>query len=175
MPFADPWVPLVTVEARSLARPLSDLWGLSVGPFLSEPLCSCRGRTNDRAILGHAPTRPSLFWTPPSLTRPPLLSCALSRALSHSLSLCARAQEVPPPLVVVSCSFCGHCRALAVFVASVNSALSPVTWDAPQFVPFTSGSPGPHSPVHCRSSATVNSCPRCALDAVCELLSLHSR
>jgi hypothetical protein len=73
------------------------------------------------------------FLEPPTLTRPPPLSCALSRAPSPSLSLCARAHGAPTPLAVASRSFCGRRRALAVSVASISFALSPATRDTPRF------------------------------------------
>ena len=136
------------------------------------------GRAHDHAFSGHTPTCPSLFGTPPTLTRPPLLSCALSRAPSPTLSLCARAQGAPSPLVVVRRLFCGCRRALAVSVALVSSASAPAMWDILQFAPNPSGSLGPCSPAFSscsRNPAAVNSCPHCALDTVRESPSLPSR
>jgi hypothetical protein len=86
------------------------------------------GRTHDRAFPGHAPTRPSLFWSPHTLTRPPPLSCALSRAPSPSLSLCARVREARcglPPVLWPPLSFCrAHCLGeLRPFASNVGHLL----------------------------------------------------
>jgi hypothetical protein len=95
------------------ACPLSLFHGprLSVPPRTAHALR--RGRAHDRAFPGHAPTRPSLFWSPPSLTRPPPLSCTLRQAPSPSLSLCAHAREArcgPPPVLWLPLSFYrAHC------------------------------------------------------------------
>ena len=114
------------------------------GSHLSEPSPRTahalrRGRVHDHAFLGHAPTRPSLFWSLHTLTRLPPLICALSRAPSPSLSLCASAREAccgPSPFAMVLCSFCGRRRALAVSVSSVSYAPLPATRDTPRFAPF---------------------------------------
>ena len=68
----------------------------SMGPACQNrpPRTACalhRGRAHDRVFIGHAPTLPSLFWSPPTLNRPPPLSCAPSRAPSLSLSRSTRA------------------------------------------------------------------------------------
>jgi hypothetical protein len=70
-----------------------------------------------------------------------------------------------------------RCRrwALIAPVVSVSSALSPATWDALRFTPAPSGSPGPRSLVHCRSSAAVDQCPHRAPDVVRVFLRLPSR
>jgi hypothetical protein len=86
---------------------------------------------------------PSLFWTPPSFTRPSPLSYALSRALSLSLSRSAR---VPRDLRRRSpWSRARFAVAVVVSIASVSSALSPAIWDALRFAPSPSGLLGPHS------------------------------
>jgi hypothetical protein len=152
--------------ARQLGCPFARPLSLFCGPRLSEPSPRTthalrRGRAHDRAFSSHAPTRPSLFWSLHTLTRPPP-SCALSRAPSPSLSLCARAREARRGLslfAVVSCSFCGRRQALAGSIASVSSAPSPATRDTPRFTPFPSVSLGLRSLVlsmHRRSSAAVD-------------------
>jgi hypothetical protein len=105
------------------------------------------------------PTRPSLFWSPPTLTRFSLLSCALSRAPSPSLSLCERDQGAPPLLTEVRRTFHDRRRALAAPIASVSSASLLATQDTPRFAPSPSCSPDPRSPEFfpcSRSSATVD-------------------
>jgi hypothetical protein len=112
-----------------------------------------------------------------SLANSPLLICALSRALSLSLSPYARSQEVSP-LAVVPSPFYGRRRAPAVSVAPVSSALSPATWNASRFTLSPSDSLGPRSLerfLRSRRAAVVDSRPRHAQDTVREPLSLHLR
>jgi hypothetical protein len=66
---------------------------------------------------------------------------------------------VPSPFVVTARSFHRHRWELAASVASVSSAMSPTARDALWFTLVPSGSLGPRSPVHCRSSTAVDPCP----------------
>jgi hypothetical protein len=84
-----PRAPLVSIEARSLARllslslSLSVPWAPPIGTVPPPPRTAHalhRGCAHDRVFPSHAPTRPSLLWSPHTLTHPPPLSCALSRA-----------------------------------------------------------------------------------------------
>jgi hypothetical protein len=96
-----------------------------------------------RALLAHLPS----------------LICALSRAPSLSLPLCARDQRTPPPLTVGRCLFCNHCCARAPSFASVSSASPLAARDTLRCALPLSGLPGPRSPerfLHSRSSAAVD-------------------
>jgi hypothetical protein len=98
-----PQAPLVSSVAPSLVV-LSVTWAPPVGTVCPPPPRTAqalrRGRAHDRAFPDHTPTRPSLFWSPLTLTRPPPLSCALNRAPSPSLSLCTHAREARWSVVI---------------------------------------------------------------------------
>jgi hypothetical protein len=129
------------------------------------------------ARRGRVPSPPWPFSSCLVPTRPPLPSLAhtqLSALISHH----AHTQGAPPLFVVVSRPFCCRRRALAVSVASVSFALSPMTRDTPRFAPSPSISLNPCSQVlslpRC-SSPAVDPCPRRAPDVVRESPSLLSR
>jgi hypothetical protein len=82
------------------------------------------------------------------LTHLPPLTCALSRTLSPSLSLCARDQGAPPPPTVDCRLFCDRRRARAPSIASVSSASPSATRDTLWFALPLSGLRGPRSPKH---------------------------
>jgi hypothetical protein len=169
--------------ARQPDRPFTRPFSLIGGSRLSDLSLPNRPRysswTRPRPRVSQPrPTRPSFFWTPPSFIRPSPLRCALSRAPSPSLSLYAHAQGVSSPLAVVSRPFCGRRRALAMFVASVSSTLSPAIRDALRFAPSPSGSPGPRSlelSSNSRRATTVDPSPRCVPATVQGSQNLSSR
>jgi hypothetical protein len=69
------------------------------------PMFPRRGRAHDRAISGHLRTSSPLLSPAPYSPSFPL-TCALSRTLSPSLSLCARNQGALPPPTVDCRAFC---------------------------------------------------------------------
>jgi hypothetical protein len=90
-------VPSLTVpRPRSSARPpvysptLADRWVPSVGPFPSKrPRSLLLTRPHSR-VSRPRPTRPSLFWTLPSFTRPSsLVAPSIEHPRPLSLALCA--------------------------------------------------------------------------------------
>jgi hypothetical protein len=83
-----------------------------------------------RALLAHLPS----------------LICALSRAPSLSLPLCARDQRTLPPFTVGRCPFCDHCCARAPSFASMSSASPLATRDTLRCALPLSGLPSPRSP-----------------------------
>jgi hypothetical protein len=86
-----PWSPLVSAETRSLARSLSDSWGPSVGPFLSEPpaLPSVDVPTSARFLATPPHARAFSGPRPRSLALPRSV-CPQPSTLALSLALRAR-------------------------------------------------------------------------------------
>jgi hypothetical protein len=128
------------------ARPLS----LTHGSRLSDPSPPNCPRTTHASLWTPRPRR-----TPRPRTSPPwpFSSCTVPShpplpSLAHSqpsalASHRAHTQGAPPPLAMASRPFYGRRRAIAMFVASISSALSPATRNTPQFAPSPSSSPGP--------------------------------
>jgi hypothetical protein len=67
-----------------------------------------RGRAHDSAFSGYAPTRPSLFWSLPTLTRPPRSVAPQPSTLALSLALRTRreAHRGPSSVLWPPLSFC---------------------------------------------------------------------
>jgi hypothetical protein len=144
--------------------PVRSLLSLSCRPHLSarpqppahDPPSWTRPRPRDLRPSPHVPTP---FEPCALLAHLPSLTCALSRTLSPSLSLCPRDQRAPPPPTVDRHPFYDHRRARAPSVASVSSASLSATRDTLWFARSPSGLPSPCSPEHflrSRSPAAVD-------------------
>jgi hypothetical protein len=181
---ARPWVPdrrapPISANLCALSLSLAAPWARLVSAILSHarPLLSLSRRPHLSA-RPHSPAHDPPPWTHPQprdLRLPPhvpahfeprallahlsLLTCALSRTLSHSPSHYARNQGAPPPPTIDYRSFCGPRRARAPSVASVSFALPSATRDTLWFSLPLSDLPGPRSPkrfLRSRSPAAVD-------------------
>jgi hypothetical protein len=140
---------------RSSARPLilslalADPWVPSIERFPPKPPAHDPLVVVESAPTTHVEAAPVPPW--------PFSSCPVRRSLSSPLTLARAALNTrlaqpthpgsstgarrgPPP-------FSGHCRAIAVPVASVSFASSPATRDIPRFAPSPSISLGTRSPI----------------------------
>jgi hypothetical protein len=154
-------------RAPSLPLSLAAPWARFVGavPLARAPLSLSLSRQPHLSARPQPPAHDPPPWTrprprdlrPPShvlapfeprapLAHLPLLTCALSRTLLSSLSLCARDRRVPPPPTVDCHPVCDRRRACTSSVASVSPALPPDTQDTLWFALPLSGLPGPRSP-----------------------------
>jgi hypothetical protein len=125
------------LNARSLARSRWSM-GSACRTRLSQPsartTCAHAMESTPTTHVEAAPAPTSAISSARNpLSSPPSLA-PLQTSRTH---LTSRAPAKTSSLsVVVPCLFCGRRRALAMSVASVSFASSPVTQDNPRFVPF---------------------------------------
>jgi hypothetical protein len=143
----------------SRGHPISDVssphafsFSLPRGPHPSVPSASLTSRPRSPAVVAPTTTRSPATSARPRPFRPhallahsPLLICALNRAPSPPLSLCARDQPSSVAAHQGLPSFCDSRCARIAFVALVSSASPSVARDTPRFAPSPSGLPSPRS------------------------------